>query len=541
MSPAPGTFLWLLANDVRLNWRRFAGMLGGAGQLLVADPSKAHGFHRRAWVMTLAAVLVSHLLAWPVAVWFGSLWDGSRTDSTASGIMAGVVVSVFSWMIAQSLFGVMRTLYDRGDLDLLLGSPLHVGRIFAAKSAAVAASTMTSVAVLVLPLANMGALLGRPAWLAVYPVLASLALMATAFALLMSLALFFLLGPRRARNTIQLTAAAIGGGFVLAAQIVLLLPDDLQARVLAWLAHMTAADTAVMSILSLPVRAVSGDVAALGLLAAIASLLFALAVLLLAEHFAKASLSAVGLGDAKPLAPSAHRRQFRTGPGPSLRRKEWRLLWRDAGLFAQISLQVIYTIPLVIVLLKSGSLPVGVAVAPSLVVITAQIAASLAWITVSGEDAPELIASAPVAPSAVDRAKLLAIAAPVLALLAVPVAALAFMSPGAALAALLMAAGASVSTALLNLWHPMPGNRRGMLRRHSQSKLLALIEHIIAVLWAVGTVLLLLGTLWFVLPLALALATLALAGPQLMPSLRATRAPARGAKSPPVEAATPGL
>jgi ABC-2 type transport system permease protein len=34
----------------------------------------------------------------------------------------------------------------------------------------------------------------------------------------------------------------------------------------------------------------------------------------------------------------------------------------------------------------------------------------------------------------------------------------------------------------------MPGNRRGMLRRHSQSKVMAIAEHGIALLWAVAIV-----------------------------------------------------
>lgn len=52
-------------------------------------------------------------------------------------------------------------------------------------------------------------------------------------------------------------------------------------------------------------------------------------------------------------------------------------------------------------------------------------------------------------------------------------------------------------TGLLNLWHPMPGNRRGMLRRHAQSKLVGLLEHVLAILWAIAAVLALLGSsLW---------------------------------------------
>ena len=37
--------------------------------------------------------------------------------------IVALVGCAFAWMIAQSLFSVTRTLYDRGDLDLLLGGP----------------------------------------------------------------------------------------------------------------------------------------------------------------------------------------------------------------------------------------------------------------------------------------------------------------------------------------------------------------------------------------------------------------------------------
>ncbi|MFM9942927.1 MAG: hypothetical protein ACKVP7_25935 [Hyphomicrobiaceae bacterium] len=528
MSPAPGSFLWLISHDVALNWRRFAGMLGAVG-------------NARPWLIVVAAVVVSHLLAWPVARWLEPVLAGALVQASGAGLLSSVVICLFSWMIAQSLFGAMRTLYDRGDLDLLMGSPLPGHRVFAAKAVAIVASTLGSIAVLVLPLANMGALLGRPTWLAVYPTLLALGLFATAIALLVAIGLFFMLGARRARLVMQLSAAAIGGGFVLAAQIVILLPASLQDRVLVWLAAATAQGSALSTILSLPVHAAMGDLASMAVLLIMGALLFALAIALLSQHFAAASLAAAGAASLEKKASRWRDGRFRTGPGASLRRKEWRLLLRDPGLFAQVSLQVIYTIPLVIVLLKSGSLPVGVAVAPSLVVILAQIAASLAWITVSGEDAPELIASAPVAPAAVDRAKLLAIAAPVLALATLPVLALALVSPVASLVGLIMAAGACVSTALLNLWHPMPGNRRGMLRRHSQSKLLALIEHIIAVLWAVATVLVLLGTLWFLAPVMLACGVLALSVPASGAKLRRAAMRLRSLKSSPVEAPTAGL
>jgi ABC-2 type transport system permease protein len=85
-------------------------------------------------------------------------------------------------------------------------------------------------------------------------------------------------------------------------------------------------------------------------------------------------------------------------------------------------------------------------------------------------------------------------------------------SPSAVLVAL-FASAAALSTALINLWHPMPGNRRGMLRRYSQSRLMALLEHLLAVLWGVAVFVALLGSAAALVPIALAVAILAFLRP----------------------------
>ena len=212
----------------------------------------------------------------------------------------------------------------------------------------------------------------------------------------------------------------------------------------------------------------------------------------------------------EPRAAADHRLSFGAGVAKSLRRKEWRLLRRDHSVFAQLSLQIIYTVPLAVVLLRSAdNMPLAMALSPTIVVIAAQVAASLAWITVSGEDAPELIAAAPVRRAEVEigqdcggrRARLdhSCACAPGLAL----------VSPPGAMLVAVFASAAALSTALINLWHPMPGNRRGMLRRHSQSKLMALLEHLLAMLWGVAVFVALLGSAAALVSIALVVAILA--------------------------------
>ena len=474
----PGSLTWLIAHDLTLNWRRFIETFARLSPVAT-------------WAMLVAGAVALHLVAWPVAAWLvGVLHEGGAGSTSAVAVLA---FSVFAWMIAQGLLGTSRTLQERGSSDLLFSSPLPVRLVLASRATATAASCLGSVGLLVLPVANMGVLLDGPAWLAAYPVLLALSLIGTTAGLAAAIGLFLVLDARRARAYAQLCAALVGGAFLLGAQIAAMLPENMRSAIADRIAGLRVAELL--------------DPALLGWGSAIAALVFAGAVTLLSGGFLRASLRAAG-GSLGTVAQGAGRlrfSQFGAGLGATLRRKEWRLLRRDHGIFAQLSLQIIYTVPLAVVLLRGvDNIPLALAVGPAIVVIAAQISASLAWITVSGEDAPELIAAAPVLRERVELAKVTAIGLPVLVILALPLAGLALLSPFVALMVALFSAAASISTALLNLWHPMPGNRRGMLRRHSQSKLMALLEHLLAMLWAIAIVLAVVGSAWALLPIGLA-------------------------------------
>ena len=498
LTPAAGSFLWLVRHDIRLSWRGFSHMF-------------ARFDATRGTLAAAAALIALHLVAWPIA----ALLVPNVDEVIATGQIATIVtvaLSVFAWMVAQGLIGASRALFARSDLELLLGSPLDAITVFGARALAITTSTFGSVGLLVLPTANVGALLGRPSWLFVYPVLVVLALVGTSIGLLFSMATFQYVGPRRARLVSQLVATFIAGGFVLGVQVWLLLPEGVQAT----LATAVTAIWGRESRLAIHVSQVlSGDVETVLLITASSLALFAVTVRLLAGPFARATLSAAG-------APAEGRRaldieqplRFSEGFGRALRRKEWRLLLRDPGIYGQLTLQIIYTLPVAVLLMRSNQeLPTGLAVASAVVVIAAQVSASLAWIAVSAEEAPELLATAPMGAGHIERYKLSAIAVPVFAVVAVPTIGLAFASVRVAVLTLLISALAAVSTALLNLWHPMPGNRRGMLRRHQQSKLVALVEHALAITWAIG-IMLAVHSVWLTLiPLVVVTGILSAAAP----------------------------
>jgi ABC-2 type transport system permease protein len=111
---------------------------------------------------------------------------------------------------------------------------------------------------------------------------------------------------------------------------------------------------------------------------------------------------------------------------------------------------------------------------------------SLAWVWFWGEDAPEFLASAPGARKAIDVGEREAIALPMGVFLALPTLALAYFSPRSAIIAACFAAGAGTSAAMLNFWRQAPAKRTMVLRRHSQSRLVALLELVLTLFWAVA-------------------------------------------------------
>ena len=100
----PGSVLWLLRHELRLGWRGAGGKRTARGLLVFAVVLSA-ALHVGAYIL---------LRKWP---------PGS--GQLVLGLLIGAVAwFAISLMLAQAIFLSVSALFDRGDLDLLLSSPV---------------------------------------------------------------------------------------------------------------------------------------------------------------------------------------------------------------------------------------------------------------------------------------------------------------------------------------------------------------------------------------------------------------------------------
>jgi ABC-2 type transport system permease protein len=137
-----------------------------------------------------------------------------------------------------------------------------------------------------------------------------------------------------------------------------------------------------------------------------------------------------------------------------------------------------------------------------------QVAGSLAWITISAEEAPEVLASAPAPISLIRRAKMAAVILVVSGLLAPVLLPLIVLAPLAGLAASAGCAAAMLSAVLLNTWWQRPAKRSEFRNRRNTSWFVTVAELGLGLLIGGATGLFAAGQPWGLFPAFLAAGTL---------------------------------
>jgi ABC-2 type transport system permease protein len=298
--------------------------------------------------------------------------------------------------------------------------------------------------------------------------------------------LFRSIGPRRTRLVAQILAAIIGAGFVIALQIAAILSYGTLSRFAVLTSDAAAAfapDTD--SIVWWPARAALGDGEALLLLLAGGLVLLGVVMAIFSPRFADTAVSVSA--NATPAHQGFRAKAFRAGSRQqALRRKEFVLLRRDPWLISQSLMQLLYLVPPALMLWRSyaDSSAAIVLITPVIVMAAGQLAGGLAWLTISGEDAVDLVATAPLPSSRVIRAKIEVVLIAIGVLFAPLVIALLFASP---LQAVVTAAGiiiAAASATAIQLWFRVQARRSQFRRRQTSSRLATFAEAFSSIGWA---------------------------------------------------------
>ena len=470
-----GTVTWFAQHEIRLAWRDWAWLLSGG--------------RRRRGILAAVGLTAFVLLMHGVAVLALPHWAdvASIPDKRTLVIIGGVLGLYGSLMLSQAMEAVTRAFYARGDLDLVLSSPAAVRRLFSVRLGAMAASVSGMSLVLAAPAIDVLAWRDGAHWLAAYGVMAAMAMGAVAISAFVTIALFAAIGPKKTRLVAQIIAAVVGASFVIGIQFFAILSIGSLSRI-----ELLQSDVVVnhapdaSSFVWLPAYAAAGNWFDMAVVMIAGVAFLAGAIRFCAPRFGTLALAAAGMSEGRSRSGRRRSRFCPASPARALRGKEWALLRRDPWLMSQTLMQLLYLLPPFFMLWQSfyGDGHRATLLVPVLVMAAGQLAGGLAWLAVSGEDAPDLIASAPVTPAQVWRAKAEAVAGVVALVFGPVLAVLAVIDPVLALITLVGIVLASASASLIQFWFRAQVKRSLFRRRHVSSRIATFAEAFSSILWS---------------------------------------------------------
>jgi ABC-2 type transport system permease protein len=148
-------------------------------------------------------------------------------------------------------------------------------------------------------------------------------------------------------------------------------------------------------------------------------------------------------------------------------------------------------------------------IVPVLVMAAGQLAGGLAWLAISGEDAPDLIATAPVKTSQIVQAKIEAVLGAIMLAFSPFVLALALISAWTAVTAAIGALTAAGAATTIQLWFRAQARRSHFRRRQTSSRIATVAEAFSSIAWAATAALAAAGSLLALVPGAVGLVVLA--------------------------------
>ncbi len=450
----PGSLPWLVLHDVRVKARGREGRWGRIIAMLL---------------LALLPIVGGAVMAWRVR-------GGADLPLAALGSVGAVLLGMMLVMVSSAYAHVLRLGRDRGELELLLTAPLPVALPFLLLTA---------------PFFLFSAAFGHVTWVVGPLVVVSVALVATALALTIATLLDRLLGPKLAKLVAQVAGVGLAAAVFALAQAPNFAPKWFDAQ-LAFFSQRppTPFDWPAQAVFGQPLPLIT----VLGL------------ALAASQCSAWLAASRMEAAPADPTAaPHVPRRgravRFGGSATAVLFGKELKLLGRDPELISQIGQQLVFMVPILALIFTDGQVtPARLAAAG--VFLAGALSSSLAWLVLCAEDAPDLIAAAPLRPGVAIRAKLAAALTPPLLMVSVLALVVLPKSPVAVAVMLPMALVAGLASAAMQAWTQPPARRSAFRKRYRSSLLMAVGEFVLLGSLAGATRLLLAGSWWTLAVLA---------------------------------------
>jgi ABC-2 type transport system permease protein len=471
----PGSWAWFARHEGRLSWRDLRHLMTGGGRWRV----------RNVAIVFVLLTIGLHLISYGVVARYAAMTLDSGIAAYAA--ITGSLLLSFFLLLSQALEQVTRLFYGRGDLDLFRSSPSSLRRLFVVRVLAITVSATLMSMVIALPAIDVLVLIGGMRWFAALGVALAAAAATAGIALAMAAFLFDTLGPKRTRFAAQVASAVVGSAFVIGVQAVAILSiGTVSPQAFFSSDAVLSRAPAAESLFWIPARAALGDPADLALTMLAGTAMLVLPMTLLSGRFGSYAIATAGISNGGNRRAWSARLFRTTSSRQLLQRKEWLLLFRDPWLASQSLMQLLYLIPSALLLWRfyGNDRSALMVLAPVLTMAAGQLAGGLAWLAVSGEDAPDLIASAPISPMQNLAAKVEAVLVAVFAVFLPFLLGILFHAwPMAFLVAGFIGIAAFSST-LIQIWFRSQARRRYFRRRQTSSRIATFAEAFSSVAWA---------------------------------------------------------
>lgn len=455
MRARAGSFIWLLIWDIRLRLRA----------------TRLFRWRSAALPWQLFTLLLLHAFS-AVGVVYAVRQERSPAESLQ--LIQQFLAMMAPALVMYALLATLRMLLAGNEFSLLLQSPLPFAKVYAVRVLGCAAGTWGVGLFFLAPIANVGALIGHPLFLLIYPVSLALATLAAGAALLLMTGCVHLGGVHAARRWLRRLQALVPLLLVTLALITAATPGS-------WAAPLA-------QLFRFPAQALLGDARSLLLLAATAVAVLGIAGWL-SEEAAERSLR-------EPEESSPGTRSSLAAPvrfGRSLfwllAQKEWKTILRDLRLSSALLIQPLLAAALLVVRLLEGRL-VAAGVAAGATFSAAFIGQQLSQLAISAEEAPSLLACSPQSRLRLIRYKCAAMLLPLWILLLPAALWLARKDPWLGMVTYACVLAASFSAALVEVLRPYPVARRSFLQpgaaRRRREPLDAVSILLLQMLWGYG-------------------------------------------------------